>query len=778
MAMTAPTPKPAGLPVETTTFVGRRQEIEQTHRLLRESRLVTLSGPGGVGKTRLAVRAASGLADQFDNDIRFVDLAALTDPDAVPQTVAITLGVGGEAITSSTEVLADYLADRTLLLVLDSCDHLIEACANLVDALLRASPGLRVLATSRQPLGLVAEHTLVVPPLAVPEAPASLDPSRCGDYDAVALFVARANAVLPWFTLDSTNAVEVARLCAQLDGLPLAIELATVRLRSLSVSQLLDRLHQRYRLLNRGSPVAHPRQQTLRALVDWSYEHCTPAEQALWCRLSVFRGTFELESVEDVCADHTLPRDAIADLVMALVEKSVLSREEHHGIVRYRLLETIAAYGAERLGVDATEIRRQHRDHYLARAECAEREWQRAWEARWWDRIRFDQPNFHAALEFCTDNDGQQQSGLRLAAALTVSWRAFGLLSDGRRWLDRLLAEDSRPTDARAKALWANAWLATLQGDFERAELLLSECETLAGGIPDAGVLAHVHDIRGLGLLLRGDFTAAVPMLHTALTGYRARGDAVNAIVTLHRLAQAATALGDYPTARTLAEECLTECGTDSAWVAIYARWILGIATWRLGKATAAAELEREAIRMGDTYGDRLGVTLGAQVLAWIAAESGDAGYAARTLGAVDKIWRETGAVFADRAHLAAEQEKCRQRVSTLLGKAGFDAAFGNGRSLTERELIAEALTPHTRPVAGPTALTPREREIAEFVSRGLSNPDIARQLVISARTVETHVQHILNKLEFSSRAQIAVWVTEQKAGAGTQQVADAVPRR
>ncbi|WP_345444760.1 ATP-binding protein, partial [Actinoallomurus vinaceus] len=350
------------LPAEVTSFVGRRHEVAEVKRLLSVSRLVTLTGPGGVGKTRLAGRVGALLRRAFADGVWLVELADLANPDLLVPAVCEALRIRDHSARPAVEVLIDHLRDAQALVILDNCEHLVPECAVLVEALLRSAPRLRVLATSRQPLGVGSEQSLSVPTLPV---------TSDGDVgvvagDAVRLFAERAEAVVPGFVVTEDNREAVERICRRLDGLPLGIELAAVRLRALSVQQLLARLDDRFRLLTSGSRAVLPRHQTLRALIDWSYGLCTEAERSVWARISVFSGGLDLEAAEQVCVGDGIAREDMLDLVGGLVDKSVLVREEHPGTVRYRLLETIRQYGRERLIASGTEhlVQQRHRDYY------------------------------------------------------------------------------------------------------------------------------------------------------------------------------------------------------------------------------------------------------------------------------------------------------------------------------------------------------------------------------------------------------------------------------
>ncbi|MET9618586.1 ATP-binding protein, partial [Kitasatospora indigofera] len=371
------------LPADVTSLVGRRAELAELKRVLEDSRLVTLTGTGGVGKTRLALQVAREVRRAFPDGVFWVSLAEVGEPGLVALTVmdAVGLRTMGPEVTAG---LVNYLRDKRLLLVLDNCEHLVEACADLAAELLPACPGVRVLATSREVLDIAGERTFLVAPLAVPEEDEGPDRTPAAGAwtgavaDAMALFADRAAAAVPGFEVTADNAWAVAALCRHLDGLPLAIELAAVRMRALSVEELLQRQDERYELLTRrqrGTPVS--RHRSLRATVDWSFELCSPDERLLWARLSVFAGGCDLDAAESVCAREGLTRDAVLDVMAGLVEKSIITREEHHGRARYRMLETIRQYGREQLRStgEEPELRRRHRDHYLRLAERVQERW-------------------------------------------------------------------------------------------------------------------------------------------------------------------------------------------------------------------------------------------------------------------------------------------------------------------------------------------------------------------------------------------------------------------
>ena len=452
------------LPVDVTSFVNRRHELAEVRQTLSVSRLVTLTGPGGIGKTRLALRVAAGVGRTFRDGVWLVDLGSLDNGSLIAETVASTLGIRHHSSEAPFDVLSDRLAGQHLLLVLDSCEHLVDAVATLAVTLLQSAPKLWILATSREPLRVSGEHVMTVPPLSVPDPDKPIAIEALESYHALDLFAQRAAAVVPTFKVSQENASTISRICQRLDGLPLAIELAAVQLRALSAEQIQERLDHRFRLLTAGRRAAPARQQTLRALLDWSFDLCTPAQQDLWARLSVFSGGVDLAAAEEVCSGDGIPREAVADLVTHLVDKSVLVREERGHRVWYRLPELVREYGRERLeGARTERVLRRHRDYYVRLAERAEAEWFGPHQVEWWGRLRRELPNLRTALEFSCTRPDQAQAGLRIAAALRVYWISTGIVSEGRRWLDRLLELAPEPTHERAKALWEELGLPPLK---------------------------------------------------------------------------------------------------------------------------------------------------------------------------------------------------------------------------------------------------------------------------------------------------------------------------
>ncbi|MBO2447361.1 AAA family ATPase [Actinomadura barringtoniae] len=764
------------LPAEVTRFVGRRSELVEARRLLEASRLVTLTGASGVGKTRLALRLAADAQRSYADGVWFVDLSALRDAELLAHTVAEALHVPDQSARDRLDMLADHLTDRHLLLVLDTCEHLVDPCAMLAEVLLRASPRLHILATSREPLDVLGEHTMVLPPLSLP---AGLDQSGSGQAgpaeaiassDAVALFADRAAAVVPGFTLNESELAAVARLCTRLEGIPLAIELAAVRLRALSVEQLVDRLDDRFRLLgtHRAQRAGGSRHQTLRAAVQWSHELCTPQEELLWARLTVFPGGFDLASAEYVCGDDEpdgLPSDAVYETLARLVEKSIVLREE--GGRRYRMLDTLREYGGDLLtGLDdVPRLRRRHRDWFLGLAVYAETEAFGADQAERLTRLSREHANLRAALEFSVATPDETPHALRMAAALATFWFASGLLGEGRHWLGKALAAapetgpEGEPQPGRVRALCLAGLLAALQGDLEAAEHFQEDAAELANC--SSLERAYTVELAGLVAFFRGDLEAARPLLAEPMPG----GD-IWTMLRLPLLAALHCLTGDVDRALEYCEECrvVSEAAGDQ-WCLAYATWVRGLAYCFRGENTVASGEALRALRLMRALNDRLGGAMALDLAAGCSGFNGAHERSARLFGAADRLWTTVGApMFFGPAYLALRDVVVGE-VRAMLGERSWQVCYDEGRRLSIDEAMDYALD--QRDAGGRDTdpwepLTRREREIAALVAEGLSNREIAQRLVIAKRTVDSHLEHILAKLEMASRTQIAAWVAER----------------
>jgi predicted ATPase/DNA-binding CsgD family transcriptional regulator len=762
--------------------VGRRHELASARTGLATHRLVTLLGPGGIGKTRLAFRAAADLERSLTDGAWVAELAAVQVPELVPETVAGALGIRSAERGSPTERLVAHLRDRELLLVLDNCEHVQEAAAELTAELLSSCPGVSVLVTTRHALGLPGELVLTVPPLPLPKPGADGPPEALLHYDAVRLFVDRATASWSPFQVTAVNRDALAELVRRLDGMPLAIELAAVRVRSLTVEQILDRLVDRFSLLTQGNRAALPRQQTLQALLDWSHDLLEPRERLAWARASVFSGGFDLAALEAVACDHDLPGAALPDVVDGLVAKSVLVREavEIGGAARFHMLESLREYGDARLaetGAVASYADR-HRRWYAGLAATAAAELFGPAQVDWFARLRADHDNLGTALERLAHDPVGAVEGLRMASALQHHWVMTGRFGEGRAWVQRLLTQLPAPdadesvarSVARAAGLEVAGRLAVLQGQIDVGRPLLEEALAAATTAGDATWRAHALHGLALASVFWGEPAAALPLLEEALALHREGTDPFGVPLALVQLATVHATLGGPDRAMACAEECiaLSEAASER-WCAALARWVQALVQWQLAHGTRARTYARDVLRLKAPFGDRMGMAMSVEVVAWAESEAGRSPEAARLLGAVQAALDSIGASLF--GHLHEDHDRCLARTREALGDDAFRRAFEEGSAMRFDDAVALALGRRTpapaaaAPEGDEVRLTRRESEIAALVAEGLTNREIAERLVMAPRTAEGHVAHILGKLGFTSRAQLAAWTAAQPRG-------------
>jgi len=760
------------LPAELTSFVGHRGELAEVRRLLAGSRLVTLTGPGGVGKTRLALRAAAGLARAFPDGVWLVRLDQLRDEALVAHAVAEALRLQDPA-GCAPEAAVEYLTGRQLLLVLDNCEHVVDAVAKLADVLLRAAAGLRVLATSRESLNIDGEMVLPVPPLPVPEEGQPLSVAELAQFAAAALFAERAAQVVPGFAVTEANAAAVAGICRRLEGMPLAIELAAAQIPVLSAEQIEARLGDRLGLLTRGGRARPARQQTLRASIEWSYELCRPAERLLWARCSVFAGGFQLDAAEGICADDRLPAGDVLELLAALAAKSILTAGHSKGVARYRLPETLREFGQERLhesGED-TALRRRHRDWHEQLARRANTGWLSPRLADLEARLFREHANVQAAQDFCQAEPGEAEAGLRIALHVwhLYYWSA-GHVSEGRYRLSQVLAEVREPTVWRARGLLLAGFLAAVGGDRGAAQPLLEQGTGLAGQLNDPATRAFAAWAAGHVFEMAGDLPQAIAEFEDGLAVLPVAFRGPPRAQLLLGLATAAGLAGDEERAVACHREALalTEAGGEFIRhsYSTYPLWALGVAAWRHGDLDRATGLQQQSLRLWARHNDRMGSIWCVEVLAWIAASRHQYERAAVLLGAAAGLWQSVGTTLDSHQPIAGHHRDCEQQTRQALGETAFQAAYHCGLDLPAEDVLACALQQPGKPQKKPLAqavseaapLTRRELQVARLIAGGRSNREIAAELVISQRTAENHVEHILTKLGFTSRAQVAAW--------------------
>ena len=672
------------LPLQVTSFVGREAQITEVEKLLTKTRLLTLTGSGGTGKTRLSLQVGAELLEEYSDGVFLVELAPVRDPDLVPQAVASALGVREEVGHNLMQTLGKYLASKKLLLLVDNCEHLLSAAALLVDTLLRSCAGLRILASSREGLGIAGEQIYRVPSLSLPNPRETASPETLGQCEAVRLFVERALAVSPTFAITAQNASALAQLCARLDGIPLAIELAAARMKALSVEKLLERLDDRFRLLTGGSRTALPRQQTLRALIDWSYDLLGESERALLQRLSIFAGGWTLEGAESVCADDVVEEWEVLDLLTGLVDKSLVAYEEEDE--RYRLLETVRQYARDRLlerGEAAiVAVRERHIDFCVQLAEAADAELKGPQSVLWLGRLEQEHDNMRAALAWCQGNAQAGDSGLRLGAALDQFWRLRGYWSEGREHLSTLLADAGSQVSqsARAQALMITGKMASLQGDYASARALYEESLAMRRELGDKQGMAN--SLRSLGIVAsnQGDFASARPLYEESLAVSRDLGDKRGLAQSLHDLGKMASLQGDYANARALLEESLAiqkELGNKQG--VADSLGSLGFMAFFQGDYANAHSLQEELLAIWRESGDKSGLALTLSNLGYAAWERGDYANARPLLEESLTIRRELG----DKSGLAGS-----------LNNLGY-GAWEQGDYANARALLEESLTIH-----------------------------------------------------------------------------------
>ncbi|WP_093261429.1 LuxR C-terminal-related transcriptional regulator [Saccharopolyspora shandongensis] len=760
------------LPADVTSFVGRRREITLTKRLLAESRVVTLTGPGGVGKTRLAMRVAGNMRRTFRDKSWCVELEDVRDGSLVVDAVIEQLGIGGPTGGEDIDTVIEQLKTREMLLVLDNCEHLIEDVALLVDAVVRWCPGVRVLATSRQSLGVAGEATLVVPPLQVPDIEHPPPPEAYEQFSSVRLFVDRARAAVPEFEVTADNATALMRLCHHLDGNPLAIELAAVRLRSLSLQQLEERLAERYDLLTEGRRGAPARQQTLRALIDWSYELASGQDRLTWARVSVFSGSFDLAAAEHVASNGLSDADVLS-AIHSLVDKSVLMREEEGGEVRFRLPHTLREYGQDKL-VGFGELKAMQQRHCTWYADLAGRfaaEWIGPDQVTWVNRLRSDHGNLRVALRTAAANPETAGTALRMCTDLWQYWGIRGLNGEARHWLDQVLATAPCETPERVRALRVSAWFALLHGDVETVQPTLEQATVLAAQRGEETEKAHLALVRGMAAFAQNDSPRAAVLVEDALGQFRKHEISVGELFALFGLGLI-KGLGEDPETGlgVLAEGTRLSGGRGELYWHSYLLWASAQVEARRGDLERAEAAAKEALNLQRKLDNRLGIAFSIDTLAWIAQQQGRHDRAARLFGAASAVWDAVRAAPGFWARFATDHDEHEAQARTALGESAFQDAFDRGRQLSLAHTVDFALEvkrharPRTEDNVHPMPLTRREQQIAELVAQGNTNKEIAESLVIAQRTVEGHVQNILTKLDFSSRAQIGGWVAAQKA--------------
>jgi len=756
------------LPAETSSFIGRQRELGEVRAKLSKARLVSLVGPGGVGKTRLAIRAAAGHVRGFRDGGWLAELAEVPDPGLVDSAVLSALDLHDQSVVEPRALLLSYLRDRELLLVVDNCEHLLEGAARLVGDVLRAAPGVRVIATSREPLSVPGEHVVPVPPLRLPPPRAVGQLAELAQNESVMLFTERAVAASGTFELTAGNQGVVADLCRRLDGLPLAVELAAVRTRALTAEQILARLTDRFGLLADPSRAAVPRHRTLQVTIEWSYDLLPDEERTVLRRCCVFAGRFTLEDAESVCMPAGTPSARALDLLSSLVDKSLVTREDARGAACYRLHETMREFAGLKLAeageADAVEHRCAEYYRSACRTPAGERRYRLAERLPWFD-LEID--NIRAVLQRCV-NRGDHALGIDLAASLSWYWITRAT-TEGVRWLDVFLAGGGGAPPLRAWAWFIRGFLGVLKAEPEAAGPALRAAVAAARETGQHDLLSEALAMAAIAEGLGGDYAQAGRLLDEADAVASGLDYPPGKLAVLQARTLRGFFSADVGTARASATAGLRLARETGDTYGLEMMLLnLGSAALIAGDLEESGPLLTEALRVADQIDDRVAQQHLLGALGCQAAFRGRARLAAQLLGAADTARAEVGANVMP--FLAPSLAAAAQAAAAALGATRFQAERENGKRLAPDEAIGRALGEGPRDTATASGnvadsgdatepLTKREADVARLLADGLTNRQIGTRLFISERTVDSHVRSILNKLGFASRAQIAAWV-------------------
>lgn len=765
------------LPAPLSSFIGRKKEIAEVIERVAGNRLVTLTGAGGSGKTRLAIEAAKGVVEDFEDGLYWIELAALTDGELVPQTVATALGISEAQHQEVTKRLVGFLEDKEFLLLIDNCEHLIDACAQLAENLLQSCPDLKILTTSREPLGITGESVYVVPPLTLPDPRPWTHPKSAkaslGDYqqsEAVRLFVERAAAASPDFQLTMENGPWVAEICRHLDGMPLAIELAAARVRSLAVRQIAERLDDRFKLLTLGSRTSPARQQTLLATLDWSYGLLSVEEQTVLRRLSVFAGGWTLEAAEAVCSGEEVQSLEVLDFLTSLMDRSFVTTMSSSGENRYVMLETVREYAKQRLAKsgEQSKIHQNHAQTFLqiAQGKVKSGSWL-FWpqDVNSVNQLEVEHDNFRAALSWSVNND--PETAVQLAAKLAQFWQQRGYLREGLKWFEEILLSGGELSEAaRAESLFNAGYLRLYAGEIEHAETRLQEAE---------GLYRKLDDQMGIGWQLvwlawakvaKGNYVDAITLGQKAAVLLEEQGDTLGVAVALAPIGEAEYLRGDYVEAEKTIEKSLALVQEKGILFTVGRRLSrLSQITRAQGNAARATQLAKEGLTKSVTSGDYSGATMALGAMAAIAEGEGETRRAATLLGSVAGLREIYGAAFWFFDQL--EYDHSYEEIRSQMDPVAFKAAMEKGRGFSLDQAVHFALSGEAQPEAQQDigGLTAREREVAALIAQGKSNREIAEAMTIQEKTVETYVTRILDKLGLDSRVQVALWAVEKGLG-------------
>lgn len=753
---------PNNLPAELSSFVGREPQLAELRRLLRRSRLITLTGPGGAGKTRLALRLAADVMSHYRDGVWLVELAALTDADLLDQTIAAACGIIEKRERQVIEVVVEGLADRRCLLVLDGCEHLVDACAAVVSRLLRSCKELTILVTSREPIGVAGELIWRTPSLSVPRQGDDGHPELLLESEAVRLFVERARLSRPGFELDETESAAVAQICTRLEGIPLAVELAAGLSRVMSLGEIRDRLQDRFRLLTGGSRSALPRHQTLRQAVDWSYGLLSAEESALFARLGLFAGGFELAAAEALAGPASVDRGAVLPVLTRLVDKSLVAAEPAgHGRTRYRMLDTIREYALEKLQEsDEAEARQLHAQYFLEWCTKVAAELRSADQLQWLERLDEERANIRLALGWSLVE--HPDDALSLTVALGNYWHMRHQFAEGVAWLDQVLDLPTSNEESRASALWARARINWRHGDRAGAWRDAAELDELSRRLGLRVQRSGALTILGLLSSFGGDWSGAERYHSEALRVAREQGDHYRIAACLNNLALGLSARDEHNAALAMLEQALDELRRAGN------RFATGITldslarvNLRLGDHSSARRHYLEALAISAEFNDTVNIAVCMEGMALIALVEGSAARAIALMGAAEGLRMAAGDEPTPDWRLEVDAAMAAARAE--IGPQAAEAARKQGGAMSIQEAVRYTIGATAAPVrVNGSPLTVRETQVATLIADGLTNAEIAQRLRMADRTADAHVEHIRNKLGLRSRSQIAVWAHER----------------
>jgi len=763
VTMARPARRLGNLPAEATSFIGRQGARAEVKKKLGQARLVSLVGPGGVGKTRLAIRIGTELGRGFRDGAWLVELADVRDARLVSNALMLALDLRDQAATAPLPLLLAYLQGKQLLLVVDNCEHLLAAAAELVGTVVRAAPGVRVIATSREPLSAEGEHVIPVPPLDLPSDRQAEPLCQLRQNEAVMLFTERAAAASGGFELTEANRSAVVELCRRLDGLPLAIELAAVRTRVLSVEQIRDRLNDRFGLLTTGGKAALPRHQTLRTTIEWSHELLNPVERALLRGLCVFAGRFTLEDVESACMSDDARADQSLDLMSSLVDKSLVIKEDVRGVACYRLHETMREFARLKLREAGEEELVEDRATEYYRLRCQQLAGQsRSRLAEWLDWMDLEVDNIRAVLGRCLASC-DAVSGVDILTSVAWYWITRAT-TEGVRWLDDLARCGPGQPEAQFWAYFLRGFLAVLKADAAAAGPAIERALATARHLAQPILLSQALSMASIAANLAGDRPSAMRLLDEAVIVTGPLDDLPARISLLQARALDGFFTGDIEAVRAAASEGVgLSRGAGDLYSLEMMLLNIGGTALIMGDLDEAKRFYIEALMIARRIDDRVAEYALLDGLGCVAAGSRQARLAARLLGAAETVRTQAGASLIP--ILAPMIAQAEESAKAAIGVSKFEAELTTGKGLTRDEAIRLALgePAHMAPAAangeGRALLGRREADVARLVAEGLSNKQIGARLFISERTVDSHVRSILNKLGVNSRAQIAAWI-------------------